>query len=176
MNLSAVPIIDIGPFRASLSTAEGCEERRAEVAAEMKNACEQAGFFYVQNHGVPRSLIREVFRMSRIFFEELSVEQKNTVDARKSAAFRGYIRCVDLVTGCILGQVTRMHLARSQGCILATPKKMKLTGSSALLIRTTRRVSPSVQIHVRRKRTMALLRPCTAKTVGRTSRCCKAQI
>lgn len=88
MNLAAVPVIDIAPF---CSTKPDLEARKSEVAKEVKTACEKCGFFYVQNHGIPPALIRDVFRLSRIFFEELSAEQKNSVDARSSEAFRGYI-------------------------------------------------------------------------------------
>jgi isopenicillin N synthase-like dioxygenase len=104
MNLSAVPVIDIGAFRVS-GAEEGSpiEARRSKVALQVKCACEQAGFFYVQNHGIPSALIREVFQMSRIFFERLNDDQKNSVDARTNPVFRGYI-----------SQATGLHTCNSE--------------------------------------------------------------
>jgi len=59
---SSIPVIDLGP---SFSPAV---ERRKPVAAEIRSACRDTGFFYVGNHGVPESAIAAMFDTSRRFF------------------------------------------------------------------------------------------------------------
>jgi isopenicillin N synthase-like dioxygenase len=56
-----IPVIDYGPYFAG---AEGGLER---VAAEVARACENVGFFYALNHGVPDELIGRAFAASRRF-------------------------------------------------------------------------------------------------------------
>ena len=43
-----IPVIDFGPYFAG---EPGALER---IAAEVGHACENVGFFYAPNHGVPR--------------------------------------------------------------------------------------------------------------------------
>src|ERR1700759_1383155 len=64
-----IPIIDYGPYFAG---TPGALER---VAAEVANACENIGFFYALNHGVPDQLIDGAFAASRRF-HALPLEQK----------------------------------------------------------------------------------------------------
>jgi isopenicillin N synthase-like dioxygenase len=56
-----IPVIDYGPYFAD---APGALER---VAAEVAHACENVGFFYALNHGVPEGLIYRAFEASRRF-------------------------------------------------------------------------------------------------------------
>ena len=65
----AIPVIDYGPFFAG---ENGALERLAEKVA---HACENIGFFYALNHGVPDQLIDRAFAASRRFFG-LPIEQK----------------------------------------------------------------------------------------------------
>jgi isopenicillin N synthase-like dioxygenase len=65
----AIPVIDYGPFFAG---ENGALERLAEKVA---HACENIGFFYALNHGVPDHLIDRAFGASRRFFA-LPIEQK----------------------------------------------------------------------------------------------------
>ena len=64
-----IPVIDYGPYFAD---APGALER---VAAEVAHACENIGFFYALNHGVPDGLIDRAFAASRRF-HSLPIEQK----------------------------------------------------------------------------------------------------
>ena len=56
-----IPVIDLGPVFAG----EAGALRR--VAAEMRHACENVGFFYALNHAVPETVIARAFAASRRF-------------------------------------------------------------------------------------------------------------
>ncbi|MGH7059451.1 MAG: 2-oxoglutarate and iron-dependent oxygenase domain-containing protein, partial [Stellaceae bacterium] len=56
-----IPVIDYGAYFAG---EKGALER---VAAEVGHACEEIGFFYALNHGVPEALIERAFAASRRF-------------------------------------------------------------------------------------------------------------
>ena len=64
-----IPVIDYGPYFAD---TPGALER---VAAEVAHACENIGFFYALNHGVPDELIDRAFAASRRF-HAMPLEQK----------------------------------------------------------------------------------------------------
>jgi hypothetical protein len=64
-----IPVIDYGPYFA------GAPETLECVAAEVAHACENIGFFYALNHGVPDELIDGAFAASRRF-HALPLEQK----------------------------------------------------------------------------------------------------
>jgi isopenicillin N synthase-like dioxygenase len=65
----AIPVIDYGPYFAG---EKGALEK---LAGELKHACENIGFFYALNHGVPEELIDGAFAASRRFFA-LPLEKK----------------------------------------------------------------------------------------------------
>src|SRR5271165_2826528 len=67
-----IPVID---YSAYFAGAPGALER---VAAEVADACENIGFFYALNHGVPDELIDRAFAASRRF-HALPLEQKLAV-------------------------------------------------------------------------------------------------
>jgi len=58
-----IPIIDI----SCLFTND--KEEKQSTAAQIKQACEHIGFFYITNHGVPRKVVDEAFTQTRRFFE-----------------------------------------------------------------------------------------------------------
>src|SRR5258706_2776163 len=62
-DFSDVPVIDIAPLIAREPGAP------ARIAAQIRDACEAVGFFYVKGHGVPDALIERTFAASRRFFE-----------------------------------------------------------------------------------------------------------
>jgi isopenicillin N synthase-like dioxygenase len=64
-----IPVIDFGPCFAG---EPGALERTAEVA---RHACENVGFFYALNHGVPDSVVERAFAASRRF-HALPLEEK----------------------------------------------------------------------------------------------------
>jgi len=57
-----VPLIDIAPFLA------GTDEGKREVAAAVDEACRKIGFLVVKGHGVPASLITDMYRVSEEYF------------------------------------------------------------------------------------------------------------
>jgi isopenicillin N synthase-like dioxygenase len=58
----AIPVIDYGPYFAGET---GVLER---LAGQVAHACENVGFFYALNHGVPDALIEGAFAAARRFF------------------------------------------------------------------------------------------------------------
>lgn len=80
---SEIPIVDVSPL------IDGSDPRR--VADEIGRACEQVGFFYVRNHGVPAELVRRMYRETELFFA-LPFEDKQRVNVANSGpTLRGYI-------------------------------------------------------------------------------------
>ena len=82
---SEIPVIDLARL--------DCEPGPAfdDVVAALKRACEDVGFFYVCNHGVPESLIEETYRQGSKFFA-LPEAIKSSVHYKRSPVIvRGYI-------------------------------------------------------------------------------------
>ena len=52
---SGIPILEVGDFLAGVPGA------RERLAAELRHALEQVGFYYIHGHGVPQGLIDDVF-------------------------------------------------------------------------------------------------------------------
>ena len=77
-----VPTIDVSAFVGG----EAGVEARARVVSEVREACERVGFFYVANHGVPDSTLREAMGSARAFFELPLSAKMAVADLRK-----GYI-------------------------------------------------------------------------------------
>jgi len=85
-----IPVVDFGEF------LHGSSSQQREVAAQIGDACRNVGFMYLVNHGVPQSLINDVFAVSKQFFD-LPLETKREV-AYVPGGFRGYfgVRAEDL--------------------------------------------------------------------------------
>jgi isopenicillin N synthase-like dioxygenase len=62
-----MPILDLTPLLTGSDLTE--------LAAELRRACENTGFFYIRNHGVPQHIIDDVFAATRRFFD-LPVEER----------------------------------------------------------------------------------------------------
>eukprot|EP00128_Syssomonas_multiformis_P010538 Colp12_sorted_trinity150504_noHs@25974 len=74
------------------------------IAAELGQACENVGFFYVKNHGVPQFLIDSVRNDAKFFFDNATKEEKREVSIKNyPKTNRGYTglleECVDPTTG-----------------------------------------------------------------------------
>lgn len=77
-----IPIINIGPLMS------GDMEAIRPVAKAIGAACERHGFFYIEHHGVPETLITRTFAESARFFAQ-PLETK--LRARINRANRGYV-------------------------------------------------------------------------------------
>lgn len=59
---SELPVIDLAPLGGGMPGASAALER---VAAEVREACLQSGFFYLANHGIATDLVDAAFEASR---------------------------------------------------------------------------------------------------------------
>jgi isopenicillin N synthase-like dioxygenase len=82
IDVSEIPVIDISGL---MDDAPGALE---SVAAEMRQAAERVGFFYIRGHGVPKQLIEDVLETARRFFAHPE-EAKNAVKA--TGYHRGFL-------------------------------------------------------------------------------------
>jgi isopenicillin N synthase-like dioxygenase len=84
-----IPIIDLADaYNKDLA-------KRRALAEKIYEACVRVGFFYIKNHGVDDSVMRNVFSAARDFFQ-LPLEQKMEIDLNKSPHFRGYTKLMVL--------------------------------------------------------------------------------
>jgi isopenicillin N synthase-like dioxygenase len=83
ISTSVLPVIDIGGL-SSNSSGE-----RQSVAAHIRAACLDNGFFYIVNHGVPATLVDALLVETRQFFDSPAAV-KDAVDKRRSFCQRGF--------------------------------------------------------------------------------------
>lgn len=83
VDFTEIPQIDFGPM-ASEDIAD-----RLKVAAALKDACMNVGFFYLRNHGVPQEVIDATFDAAKRFFAT-PFEEKMRIHIRQSNNHRGY--------------------------------------------------------------------------------------
>lgn len=70
-----IPVVDLGP------TLRGEAGALEAAAAEVREACERVGFFYISGHGVPEAVIERCFEESRRFHAlPLAEKQKLALD------------------------------------------------------------------------------------------------
>jgi isopenicillin N synthase-like dioxygenase len=78
-----MPILDLGDWLAGGPIGP--------LAEQFKAACTNTGFFYIQNHGIPRAVVDGVFDATRRYFA-LSMEErlKDKIDERFRRGFMPY--------------------------------------------------------------------------------------
>lgn len=81
---SEVPVIDLAHIR-------GTDEQRETLAATIRDASENTGFFYIKNHGIPKETINGAFSQAQAFFTQPE-ELKEKVSTTKSKFFNGWTR------------------------------------------------------------------------------------
>src|SRR6266699_1904610 len=70
-----IPILDLGPYLAGEPAAEH------RLADELRRACEQIGFYFIVNHGVPQALIDRAFAATaRFHAQPLAAKMKLLID------------------------------------------------------------------------------------------------
>lgn len=79
-----IPVIDFGPF------LHGDEMDRRRVAAAMRQASAELGFFYLANHGLPQEVLSRSFKASADFFA-LPEDAKMEVAWQNASSNRGYV-------------------------------------------------------------------------------------
>jgi isopenicillin N synthase-like dioxygenase len=86
VRLSAIgelPVLDLGPF---LADEPGALEK---LSAEVRDACERIGFFFIRNHGIAEDLIARQFEQSKRFHDQpMAAKTALAVDQNQ----RGYIQ------------------------------------------------------------------------------------
>ncbi|WVQ76321.1 hypothetical protein IAR50_005986 [Cryptococcus sp. DSM 104548] len=83
-DFTSIPIIDL----TDAQSPDG--EKRRAVAMDIREACLNAGFFYIKNYGVAEEIVDATFTQSKKFFDA-PAEIKKSVDITKSENFRGYM-------------------------------------------------------------------------------------
>jgi len=82
----SVPIIDVGPLFND--TGNGPDEAARAVAAEIRRASVEVGFFYVRGHNVPSRLLKDMLATAKRYFGRPEAE-KRRIQVNK--AHRGYV-------------------------------------------------------------------------------------
>eukprot|EP01037_Dinobryon_pediforme_P025398 gene25398-27534_t len=103
MRMTAVPVIDLAPYMA------GTPEGRDKVAAEVRQACEEIGFFLIKGHGVDPAMIDATYKASASFFR-LPAEDKLTIRQPAGAIPRGYTPFKGETLAASLGDATPADL------------------------------------------------------------------
>lgn len=80
----SLPILDFSKFREG-----GIAEQR--FLAELREAARDVGFFYLSNHGIPKSSQTDIFEAAQAFFA-LNESDKAAIEMVHSPHFRGYTR------------------------------------------------------------------------------------
>ncbi len=84
MTETALPVIDMAPLFGRDPAA------RNEVAAAIRAACRDSGFFYVAGHGVGDEVLARLEAESRDFFDRPTAEKMAIDMARGGPAWRGF--------------------------------------------------------------------------------------
>jgi isopenicillin N synthase-like dioxygenase len=58
----SLPLIDLADF------TNGSPEHRLKTAAKLVAACQEVGFVYITNHGVPKEALARAFAVSDAFY------------------------------------------------------------------------------------------------------------
>jgi isopenicillin N synthase-like dioxygenase len=104
--LAEIPTIDFTPFR------EGGAAGRAQVAEEIREACERIGFFNLSGHGVPAELRAEAFRQSAMFFHQPLAQRERA--AATPERYRGWIPQPPLADGAHRSRLFEQYRIQSE--------------------------------------------------------------
>ncbi|KAI1616286.1 hypothetical protein EDD37DRAFT_84087 [Exophiala viscosa] len=80
-----IPIVDLRPFYS-----DGTFEDRRKAAEELVRACNEVGFVYIKNHGVPQSELDHAFEASKTFYALPTDEKMKAPHPPGWAVHRGY--------------------------------------------------------------------------------------
>lgn len=91
-----VPVLDALPI-LDLSLLDQGEEARRQFEQELLKVTHEIGFFYLTGHGISEEEVDAAFEDARQFFA-LPQSEKDAIEMRKSAQFRGYTRAGGEIT------------------------------------------------------------------------------
>ena len=90
---TSVPIIDLSSFAddddSNSNDTSSVTDQQRVVALQLRQACEQVGFFYITGHGCPPAVVTDMMEFLAKFFD-LSLETKLEYEAHKNPLWRGY--------------------------------------------------------------------------------------
>ena len=82
LDFSEIPVIDLRPL------IDGSATQVAATVTALGRACEEVGFIYVRNHGVPQDLVSRLAEQAALFFAQpMDEKMKIVLDQR----MRGYL-------------------------------------------------------------------------------------
>lgn len=122
--LTEVPAIDLQP------AAEGGEAGRDAVAAGIRRACEEVGFFSVVGHGVPDAVV-EALREEAMLFFALPLEEKLRTPQPPHRISRGYSHVGSRGLAFSLGRETPPDLQESFAMGPVEPAPPSVAGTPA---------------------------------------------
>lgn len=82
-SFSEIPLVDVAPL------VNGSDPH--QVAAQIRQVCENVGFMYIRNHGVEQKLIDRMYALSRVFFELPRATKEKLNIVHSGPTLRGYI-------------------------------------------------------------------------------------
>ena len=93
---SPIPLIDLEPW---ITTTSSISQEQQNVVEQIRVACEDIGFFAIQNHGVPLHTIERAWEASRNFFDLESEEKLQSVSHNTTEYPYGYEATETLTLG-----------------------------------------------------------------------------
>ena len=84
-DFESVPLFNMQQF------LRGETKERNEFLSRLRDVCHHIGFFYIENHGISDSLMKQMLTLTKAFFD-LSQEEKDTISLSPAAHYRGYGR------------------------------------------------------------------------------------
>ncbi len=106
---SPIPAFDLGTFLHESASVQ------REIATQVDNTCRSSGFLIIENHGVPQSIIDDIWDLSRAFFD-LPIEQKLRCRSDNLNCPRGYFPIQSEALARSLGTDTPPDVKESFGC------------------------------------------------------------
>src|ERR1700756_4527991 len=96
---NALPVIDLGPYLAGEPGALD------HAAAELRHALTETGFYTIVNHGVPSTLVHEVYRqVARFHAQPLEIQRRVVNNLVKERPFQLVIALCAAYAGAVLIQ------------------------------------------------------------------------
>ena len=121
---TSVPVIDVAPFLG------GSAEDKRRVATQIREACEEIGFFSVVGHGVPATAFDDLRREVMAFFA-LPEAERERVAQPASKVSRGYSAFANRALAYSMGDATPPDLQQSYAMGPIDPPPASAVGTPA---------------------------------------------